>query len=238
MTTEYSYSQIRAGRVKEHFLIFRLHAWLTSAPLAWLFYKCGVSANGITILGMLLGLPAAALNMTGRYYWAIALFHLFFLLDGADGTLARGTQTTSATGAYLDDLAHYVFHGLYFISLGLGLALEGHGIGGALALAAGFSNTLNRAHRDLIKAGSGHASTALSASWSSTLRTSILGSFDFPNILVFITATAWRSSLLDGYLAYCAAANLSYLVYNGVRHVSDLRQSRSSVAAVPSVTAS
>ncbi len=229
--TEYSYAQIRAGRVKEHFLLFKLHAWLSSAPLAWLFYKCGVSANSVTVLGMLLGLPAVALNLRGHFYWAIALFHVFFLLDCVDGTMARGTQSTSAVGAYLDDLSHYIFHGLFFISLGLGLELEGHGIGGVLALAAGFSNTLNRAHRDLIKAGKpagfGYASTAIGASWFSTLRTTILGSFDFPNILVFITATAWRPNLLDAYLAYCAAANLLYLAYSGAQWTSTLTQLRS-----------
>jgi hypothetical protein len=187
----------------------------------------------VTILGVLLGLPAAALNLTGHYYWAIAVFHLFFLLDGADGTLARGTRATSAVGAYLDDLSHYVFHGLFFISFGLGLALEGRGVGGVLALAAGLSNTLNRAHLDLIgdgsHPGSDRAADASNVSLAGRVRSWILGTFDFPNILIFLTITAWHANLLNGYLAYCAAANLLYLAYCGVRRASKLAQLRSSL---------
>jgi phosphatidylglycerophosphate synthase len=224
--TEYSYAQIKAGRRKEHFLLFKLHAWLTSAPLAWLFYKCGVSANGITVLAMALGLPAAALNATGHYYWAIALFHVFFLLDGADGTLARGTRTTSALGAYLDDLSHYVFQGLFFISMGAGLALERHAVCGVLAVAAGLSNTLNRAHRDLVKAGGQAIAAAPVATQLRRTRDWILGSFDFPNILVYMTATAWNIKLLAWYFAYCVIMNLAYLVYCSARHASRLSRSR------------
>jgi phosphatidylglycerophosphate synthase len=227
---QYSYSQIRAGRSKEHFLLFKLHASLTSAPLAWLFHKCGVSANGVTILGIALGLPAAALNATGNYYCAIALFHVFFLLDCVDGTLARGTRTTSAAGAYLDDLAHYVFHGLFFISLGTGLALEGRAMCGVLAVAAGLGNTLNRAHGDLVKSGGqlgpAHGEVASKATLQRRVLDWILGSFDFPNILLFMTALTWRLTLLETYFAYCAVTNLSYLAYCGARHASWLAQSR------------
>jgi hypothetical protein len=65
----------------------------------------------------------------------------------------------------------------------------------------------------------------------------ILGSFDFPNILVFMTAMAWRIPLLTWYFAYCVGMNLAYLVYCGVRHASGLMQSRSARGSVAGASA-
>jgi phosphatidylglycerophosphate synthase len=232
-----SYKQFSDGLRDEHFLLFKLHALLTSAPLAWLLYRYGWSANAVTILAMALCLPAALANATAHYYWAIAVFHVFFLLDGADGVLARATETTSVTGAYLDDLAHYVFHSLFFISLGGGLALAGHTMGGVLALATGLSSNLQRAHLDLIKihntarpvnqVGVGHVSAGRK------LMHCFLRSFDFPNILVVMTFLTWRVTLLEWYFAYCVFMNFLYLAYCSTRHASQLSEVRPRYKAAP-----
>jgi phosphatidylglycerophosphate synthase len=227
---EYSYAQIRSGRLKEQVLYFKLHAWLTSAPVAWLCYKVGLSANRVTALAMALALPAAALNATGHFYWAIVVFHVFYVFDCADGVLARGTATTSMVGAYLDDLAHYVFHSVYFLSLATGLALSGQVMSALLAMAAGLGNNLQRAHRDLVKvrgeaSAVGNASTE-KAPASGRMMHSILRSFDFPNVLVFLTCVSWQSTLLKYYLAYCVVMNFSYLAWCASRHVSCLKRSQ------------
>jgi len=228
---EYSYAQIKSGRLKEQIFYFKLHAWLTSAPVAWWCYKVGLSANGVTELAMALALPAVALNVIGHFYWAILVFHVFYVFDCADGVLARGTQTTSAAGAYLDDLAHYVFHSLFFMSLASGLALKGQMISALLAMAAGLSNNLQRAHRDLVKvrgkaSAAGNVSTEM-APVQNRLIHWILRSFDFPNVLVFLTLVTWQNTLLTGYLTYCVLMNLLYLAWCASRHVSCLLREQS-----------
>ena len=63
--------------------------------------RAGISANVLTVAGMLTGLVAAALVVTGH---AIAGFMVLWLsgaIDAADGTLARLTHP-SALGAILD----------------------------------------------------------------------------------------------------------------------------------------
>jgi len=63
--------------------------------------KAGVSANALTIAGMLLGVAAALLAAAGLPVAAVAVLWLSGLIDAADGTLARLTQATPL-GAILD----------------------------------------------------------------------------------------------------------------------------------------
>jgi phosphatidylglycerophosphate synthase len=222
------YAQFKSAVLEEQFLLFKLHAWLTSAPVAWLCYKCGMSANAVTVLGMILSVPAALLNVTGNYYWAIAVFHVFFLIDCVDGVLARATKTTSLTGAYLDDFAHYVFHAIFFISLGTGLVLEHKAYAAILAIATGLINNLMRAHIELVKVRGGTGSPKPAPGERSTVlqkvKNWILRSFDFPNILVYMTFLAWRLSFLELYFAYCIVMTSLYVIYCSVRHAWVLKE--------------
>ena len=61
----------------------------------------GISANALTISGMLIGLLAAALTALGNFFAGFVILWLSGLIDATDGTLARLTKP-SPMGAILD----------------------------------------------------------------------------------------------------------------------------------------
>jgi archaetidylinositol phosphate synthase len=63
--------------------------------------RVGISANALTIAGMLIGVAAAVLVANGHLIAGFAVLWLSGLIDAADGTLARLT-TPSPLGAILD----------------------------------------------------------------------------------------------------------------------------------------
>ncbi|MGH8564385.1 MAG: CDP-alcohol phosphatidyltransferase family protein [Gammaproteobacteria bacterium] len=63
--------------------------------------RAGISANGLTVLGMLVGVCAALLVAAGHAAAGVAVLWLSGTIDAADGTLARLTRP-SALGAILD----------------------------------------------------------------------------------------------------------------------------------------
>ena len=69
--------------------------------LARAFKKVGVSADAVTVLGVLSGMAAALLVGSGHAWWGVAVLWLSGLLDATDGALARMTHS-SPLGAILD----------------------------------------------------------------------------------------------------------------------------------------
>ena len=63
--------------------------------------KLGISANTLTVIGMLTGVAAALLVLNGYAFVGIGVLWLSGLIDAADGTLARLTKP-SPLGAILD----------------------------------------------------------------------------------------------------------------------------------------
>ena len=63
--------------------------------------RLGISANGLTVVGMLVGLAAACLVLQDYPLAGFAVLWLSGLIDAADGTLARLTKP-SPLGAILD----------------------------------------------------------------------------------------------------------------------------------------
>ena len=63
--------------------------------------RLGVSANALTVIGMLVGVVAALLVLNGYTLAGFVVLWLSGLIDAADGTLARLTRP-SALGAILD----------------------------------------------------------------------------------------------------------------------------------------
>ncbi len=78
----------------------------------------GISADVVTLTGMMLGLAAGAALASGGFALALALIIANRLLDGLDGAVARANGLTDF-GGYLDIVADFIF----YVSVPLGFAL-------------------------------------------------------------------------------------------------------------------
>jgi phosphatidylglycerophosphate synthase len=86
---------------------------IIDAPLAVLgrhVARVGVTANQVTLIGLALGLAAAALVAANREAPALLPLLASRLADGLDGAVARATRRTSF-GGYLDIAADFLFYG-------------------------------------------------------------------------------------------------------------------------------
>lgn len=70
----------------------------------------GVTADGVTLIGLLLGLIAAIIIGLGAPVWALIPLLASRLADGLDGAVARATQKTDF-GGYLDIAVDFLFYG-------------------------------------------------------------------------------------------------------------------------------
>ncbi len=79
----------------------------------------GISANGLTIIGLAIGLGGAV--AVGCQAWGIGLGLILLnrLLDGLDGAVARATGPTDL-GGYLDIVADFAFY--VSVPIGFGIA--------------------------------------------------------------------------------------------------------------------
>ncbi len=80
--------------------------------------RLGISANALTIAGMLTGLAAAALVASGWSGWGVAALWVSGALDAADGTLARMTRS-SPLGAIMDITSDRVVEVAMILALAL-----------------------------------------------------------------------------------------------------------------------
>ncbi len=98
----------------------------------------GVTANQITVLGLVVGALAMAAIAFGWYWLGLALLLLSRLCDGLDGPVARVTGKTDF-GGYLDIVLDFAFYGL--IPLGFILAdPHANAIAGAVLLLSFYVN--------------------------------------------------------------------------------------------------
>ncbi|NXA09914.1 TM269 protein, partial [Sapayoa aenigma] len=89
------------------------------------------AANGLSVANLLAGLSSILCSVNRQYQLSCWLLLLGFLLDLADGAVARQLDACSALGAKLDDFADFTTFGL-----GTALLLQPQGVlGGLLALA-------------------------------------------------------------------------------------------------------
>ena len=102
------------------------------------FIARGISANAVSVGGLILGIMAAA-----AYYhwtsWPFTVLGLFLsigwlIADGLDGMIARATGTTSALGRFLDGFCD---HGVFILIYVLIATSIGTASGWALAIIAG-----------------------------------------------------------------------------------------------------
>jgi phosphatidylglycerophosphate synthase len=70
----------------------------------------GISANQVTLAGLILGLGAAGMIAIGATWLALLPLLLSRLADGLDGAVARSTQITDF-GGYFDIASDFLFYG-------------------------------------------------------------------------------------------------------------------------------
>lgn len=66
------------------------------------FLKLGFTANGITILAMLIGVSSGIFTYLDYNYIGVLVLWLSGYLDAVDGTIARETNSSSAFGTIMD----------------------------------------------------------------------------------------------------------------------------------------
>lgn len=107
----------RDPRIEDPSNLYLIHP--TGRLLLPLALRAGVSANTVSVIGLLLG-AGAALSFAHWSDWRLATLGLllcvaWLIADGLDGMIARATKTSSALGRALDGLCdHGVFFLLYF----------------------------------------------------------------------------------------------------------------------------
>lgn len=70
----------------------------------------GMTADGVTLVGLALGLAAAGLIMVGWTWAALVMLLASRIADGLDGAVARATRKTDF-GGYLDIACDFLFYG-------------------------------------------------------------------------------------------------------------------------------
>lgn len=97
----------------------------------------GLSANAITLLGLLSGLIAAYLVSIQWHELGLLFIAISRIFDGLDGAVARATQK-SDFGGYLDIVCDFIF----YVSIPLGFAIsDPANVLAALVLIASFTIT-------------------------------------------------------------------------------------------------
>ncbi|XP_058858608.1 transmembrane protein 269 isoform X1 [Acipenser ruthenus] len=80
-------------------------------------------ANGLSMANMVMGLCSILCSLNGHHYAACWLLLVGYLLDLADGAVARQLNACSALGAQLDDFADFTTFGI-----ATALLLQAHGL--------------------------------------------------------------------------------------------------------------
>lgn len=98
----------------------------------------GVTANGVTLAGLALGLVAAAMIALGQPLWALLPLLASRLADGLDGAVARATAGTDF-GGYLDIFCDFLFYGAIPFAFIL-MDPTANGVAGAFLLVSFYVN--------------------------------------------------------------------------------------------------
>ena len=96
-----------------------------------LLLRFPATPNAWTLLILPIPIVASLILLHGTYwsfFWGLALFQVFSVLDGCDGEIARAKFLESASGRRLDYLCDVVSNILLAIGLGFGLSRESGGL--------------------------------------------------------------------------------------------------------------
>jgi phosphatidylglycerophosphate synthase len=126
-----SYEQSK--KPDEFFLITRYFSRRFAYPLALMFQRLGFTANQVTLLGGAAWIASiisillagwAFQHYLGRAGWMLIvmtalLWNTGYILDVADGSLARMNKSASLSGFYLDYYFHLLFQPMFLASIGI-----------------------------------------------------------------------------------------------------------------------
>ena len=76
----------------------------TLGPLGQSLRRLGISADALTILGLLVSVAAALLIGSGHHGWAVVAIIVAGVSDLLDGAIARGSGQASPRGAFFDSV--------------------------------------------------------------------------------------------------------------------------------------
>lgn len=114
----------RTSEIEELTNLYFIHP--LSARLVRIFYRLRVSPNAVSITGMACGVLAGVAYHRYQTAWcALAGFGLMLawhVMDGADGQLARLTNTPSELGKVLDGICDYVTFTAVYVGLALAMS--------------------------------------------------------------------------------------------------------------------
>lgn len=102
---------------------FRLHQRITrpySIFFSFLFVKCGISANMVTLLSLLFAIIGSLLYLFNTPTFdilALVCFNLWYVMDCCDGEVARIKEETSKFGVFLDQIMHVTSAPLMALSI-------------------------------------------------------------------------------------------------------------------------
>lgn len=101
--------------------------------------RTGITANALTVAGLVLALAAALAILAGAFALALALVLANRLLDGLDGPLARHTGGGTDLGGYYDIVFDFLFYGAVPLAFALHDPQE-NALAAATLLAAFYAN--------------------------------------------------------------------------------------------------
>jgi CDP-diacylglycerol---glycerol-3-phosphate 3-phosphatidyltransferase len=102
----------------------KLTSFITQ-PVAKVLARIGVTANSLTITGLLFGIAAGIFIALGRLKLAGILILVGGSFDMFDGAVARASNKNSPFGALLDSVVDRYSEGIIFLGLAIYFAMEG-----------------------------------------------------------------------------------------------------------------
>ena len=102
----------------------RYYARPVSYWLAWILVRVGVTPNTTTVLALAASVLGCLFITFGSYTLGAVYLNIGHLLDYADGTMARATNTVTNFGRYFDRTCDEVVETIIPISVGIGLYIS------------------------------------------------------------------------------------------------------------------
>lgn len=96
----------------------------------------GVTADMLTIIGLLLHVAAVPVILTGHFVWAAAVFGVAAVCDALDGAVARAGAGATRAGAFLDSTTDRISEFIVFGALAMYMAREARWLESAAVLVA------------------------------------------------------------------------------------------------------